>query len=77
MRTGNRKRKSIFFKILIVIIFLLLLALSTIFLYKSFLSGKLPIKNSKENLDYAVYKKDDYNPFIAFTMMSLVTRIIQ
>lgn len=66
MRTRNRKRKSIFFKILIVIIFLLLLALSTVFLYKSFLSGKLPIKNPKENLDYAVYKKDDYVIFKDF-----------
>ncbi len=44
----------------------MLLALSTIFLYKSFLSGKLPIKISKENLDYAVYKKDDYVIFKDF-----------
>ena len=39
----------------------MLLALSTIFLYKSFLSGKLPIKNSKENLDYAVVMFSDWN----------------
>lgn len=44
----------------------MLLALSTVFLYKSFLSGKLPIKNPKENLDYAVYKKDDYVIFKDF-----------